>query len=98
MPVLTPAELWRSIRQGKWIQVIAIYAGASFVVLEAVGLLTEQLGLPDWVFPGAVVLLLLGLPIILATAFVQNVQVSAPPTVSAGGSVPADEPPAPPGG
>ena len=94
MPVLTPAELWRSIRQGKWIQVLAIYAGASFVVLEAVGLLTEQLGLPDWVFPGAVVLLLLGLPIILATAFVQNVQFSAPPSVSAGGSVPADEPPA----
>lgn len=70
----SPGELWRTIRQGKLIQIFAVYAGASFVVLEAVGLLTEQLGLPDWVFPGALVLLLLGLPIMMATAFVQNVQ------------------------
>ena len=77
MPGLAPSDVWRTIRQGKLIQVLAVYAGASFVVLEAVGLFIEQLGLPDWVFPGAVILLLLGLPIIMATAFVQGSEAPA---------------------
>ncbi|NIQ55043.1 MAG: hypothetical protein GWN71_17120, partial [Gammaproteobacteria bacterium] len=34
--------------------------------------LTESAGLPDWVPPGALVLLLIGLPIVLATAVVQE--------------------------
>ena len=83
MPGLAPSDVWRTIRQGKLIQVLAVYAGASFVVLEAVGLFIEQLGLPDWVFPGAVILLLLGLPIIMATAFVQGSE-AAPPGLPGG--------------
>ncbi len=51
---------------------LVVYAGASFVVVEVVDIFTQQLGLPDWVFPGAVVLLLIGLPIILTTALVQS--------------------------
>ncbi len=50
----------------------AVYLGASYVALEVVGLFVEQLGLPEWVFIGTVALLLIGLPIVLATAFVQK--------------------------
>ena len=58
-------------RRSLW-QVLAIYAVASWVIYEVVQGLTEGLGLPDW-FPAlAVVLLLIGLPIVLATAFVQE--------------------------
>ena len=53
------------------IQVLGIYAAGSWVVLQVVDVLTDNMGLPDWVFPFAVVLLLIGLPIILATAVVQ---------------------------
>jgi hypothetical protein len=52
--------------------VIVFYLGASFAVLEAVDLISDKIGLPGWVFPGALVLLLLGLPIIVATALVQG--------------------------
>ena len=72
MDGLTPQALWTTIRRGRLIQVLAVYLGSSFLVLEAVDILTARLGLPDWVFPGAVVLLLMGLPIILTTALVQS--------------------------
>ena len=54
------------------IQVLGIYAAGSWLVLQVVDVLTDNMGLPDWVFPFAVVLLLIGLPIILATAVVQH--------------------------
>lgn len=55
-------------------QVLALYAGASWVVLQVVDIVQDNLGLPDWVFPFAMLLLLVGLPIIVATAVVQGRQ------------------------
>ena len=52
--------------------ILGIYAGCALVVLGLAYLAMVQLGLPDWVMPGASLLLLIGLPIILATALVQG--------------------------
>jgi tetratricopeptide (TPR) repeat protein len=52
-------------------QVLVLYMGASWGVLEVVDVLKDNMGLPDWVFPFAVVLLLIGLPIMLGTAVIQ---------------------------
>lgn len=52
-------------------QVLFLYLGASWGVLEVVDVLKDNMGLPDWVFPFAVVLLLIGLPIMLGTAAIQ---------------------------
>ena len=41
-------------------------------VLAVVYLLVHQLGLPDWVLSGAIVLLLIGLPIILVTGHLER--------------------------
>jgi eukaryotic-like serine/threonine-protein kinase len=68
----TPDSLWRRIRRARLFQVLVLYLSVSFVVLQAVGLFTDKLGLPDWFFPGALVLLLIGLPIIVATALLQS--------------------------
>ena len=57
-------------RRSLW-QVLLIYLGASYAILEAVDLFIERLGLPDWVFQTALVLLLIGLPIITITASIQ---------------------------
>ena len=58
-------------RRSLW-QVLAIYLGAAWIAYEIVQSLTEGLGLPEW-FPGfAVVIFIVGLPIVLATAFVQE--------------------------
>ena len=53
-------------------QILAFYAAASWVVLQVVDVVKDNLGLPDWVFPFALLLLLVGLPIIVATAVVQG--------------------------
>jgi tetratricopeptide (TPR) repeat protein len=58
-------------RRSLW-QVLGIYLVASWLAFQVVQTLTEGLGLPDWVPPFALVLLLIGFPIVLATAFVQE--------------------------
>lgn len=58
-------------RRSLW-QVLLIYAVGSWVVFQVVQTLTEGLGLPTWFPAFALVLLLIGLPIVLATAFVQE--------------------------
>jgi eukaryotic-like serine/threonine-protein kinase len=58
-------------RRSLW-QVLGVYVLASWLVYQVIGTLYETLGLPDWVPAAAVVLFLIGLPIVLATAFVQE--------------------------
>ncbi|UCC83616.1 MAG: hypothetical protein JSW46_01405, partial [Gemmatimonadota bacterium] len=74
-------------RRSLW-QVLLIYCGAALVAYQAVQALTEGLALPHW-FPAlAVVLFIIGLPIVLATAFVHEV---APPKVTPAEPTPLTE-------
>ncbi len=58
-------------RRSLW-QVLGIFLLGGWLAFEVVQTLTEGLGLPEW-FPAlAVVLLIIGLPVVLATAFVQE--------------------------
>lgn len=58
-------------RRSLW-QVLGIYVVGGWLVFEVVQTLTEGLGLPGW-FPAlAMLLLLIGLPVVMATAFVQE--------------------------
>ncbi len=58
-------------RRSLW-QVLGIYAVASWIVLQVVDVIGNNFGLREWAAPAALVLLLLGLPVVLATAFVQE--------------------------
>lgn len=58
-------------RRSLW-QVLGIYAASGWIVLGAVGTLAESLGLPEWAPRFALFLMIIGLPIVLATAFVQE--------------------------
>ncbi len=58
-------------RRSLW-QVLGIYAVASWAVLGGVSTLGDALGLPDWFPRFALGLLIVGLPIVLAAAFVQE--------------------------
>ena len=51
---------------------LGIYLAASWVALQVVETLTQNLQLPEWFPPFALGLLVLGLPIVIATAFVQE--------------------------
>ena len=58
-------------RRSLW-QVLGIYLAGSWVALQVVEQLAEAASLPDWVRPFSLVLLILGFPIVMATAFVQE--------------------------
>ncbi|HEU5357703.1 MAG TPA: serine/threonine-protein kinase, partial [Gemmatimonadales bacterium] len=64
--------------------VLAVGAAAILAKAAVVGI-----GLPDWVFPGTMVVMLLGLPALLATAYIKRVArqaVTATPTLTPGGT------------
>ena len=52
--------------------VLGIYAAAAIGVAIVARAAVIALGLPDWVFPGALIVMALGLPVILFTAFVHR--------------------------
>ncbi|MGI9077712.1 MAG: protein kinase domain-containing protein, partial [Gemmatimonadaceae bacterium] len=54
------------------VRALVLFAAAALAVLAADYVAQDRLGLPDWFLPAAGVLLLAGLPIILATALVQH--------------------------
>lgn len=59
-------------------QVLGIYLAGSWGALQVVETLTENLGLPEWFPAFALGLLVIGLPVVIATAFVQVGVGSAP--------------------
>lgn len=81
-------NLLERLRGARIVQIVLVYLGASWIVLQIADVLTGALSLPEWVLPVAVLLLLVGLVIILATAWVQ----SLPATTAAeeAGEVPGD--------
>ena len=50
-------------------QALAVYAAAFLAVALVTRLAIERIGLPDWVFPGALIVMALGLPVILLTGY-----------------------------
>jgi tetratricopeptide (TPR) repeat protein len=81
-------------RRSVW-QVMGVFLAASWGVLQVVEVLTETAGLPDWTPTMALVLLLLGLPMCIATAFVQGAPPDgSPATQLFGAGDRAEDPPA----
>ncbi len=72
MTILKTAGLWETIQRTNLTRILVVYLGGSYAVLEISDIFVDRLGLPDWVFPGVIALLLLGLPIVVATALVQK--------------------------
>lgn len=64
-------SFWSRLKRARIFQVLVVYLGASWAVLQVAQLLQESLSLPDWVVPVALLLLIVGLLVILATAWVQ---------------------------
>jgi tetratricopeptide (TPR) repeat protein/TolB-like protein len=58
-------------RRSLW-QVLGIYVVGSWFVLQVVDTMVGVLKLPDWAPPLALILLIIGLPVVLATAFIQE--------------------------
>ncbi|MDA1104858.1 MAG: tetratricopeptide repeat protein [Gemmatimonadetes bacterium] len=69
---ISPKKFLREIHDRSVWQVLGLYLATSWGVLNAVDVLTGFAGLPDWTPTMALVLLMIGLPIMVATAFLQG--------------------------
>jgi tetratricopeptide (TPR) repeat protein len=68
---------------------LAIYAAAFVVVAIVAKAAIVGIGLPEWVYPGSLILMGLGLPVVLWTGYVQRVTrraMTATPTFTPGGT------------
>ncbi len=65
-------------RRSLW-QVLGVYLAISWIVLQVIDVLGNNIGLPQWVGPTAFALLLVGLPVVIGTAFVQEGMTTRPP-------------------
>ncbi len=65
-------KLIREIHRRSLWQVLVIYGVGAYIGFEVIQTLTEGLGLPSWFPSCAIMLFIIGLPIVLATAFVQE--------------------------
>ncbi len=85
---MSKPDFWTRLKQARIVQVILVYLGVSWGVLQVVDVLQNTLRLPDWLGATAVILLLIGLIITAATAWIQ----SLPSTDAreAAGEVPTD--------
>jgi len=81
-------------RRSLW-QVLGIYLAVSWVVLQVIDVLGNNVGLPEWVGPTAFALLLVGLPIVIGTAFLQEGMTTRQPSPSASADT-GEERPSPP--
>jgi tetratricopeptide (TPR) repeat protein len=69
---MSKPSLFQRMKSARIVQVLVVYLGASWAVLQVADLLQQGLNLPNWVIPVSVILLLVGLVIILATAWIQS--------------------------
>ena len=75
--------------RGMFRKALAIYAAAFVVVAVIAKAAIVGIGLPEWVFPGSLVVMALGLPVVLWTGYVQRVTrraMLATPTYTPGGT------------
>jgi len=63
---------WARIRRARLVQILGVYLGVSFGILQAVDIFANRLPIPDWTFIATFVLLLIGLPVVVATALIQS--------------------------
>ncbi|HEY2164428.1 MAG TPA: serine/threonine-protein kinase, partial [Gemmatimonadaceae bacterium] len=74
---------------GMFRRALAIYAAAFVVVAIVAKAAIVGIGLPEWVFPGSMIVMGLGLPVVLWTGYVQRVTrraMTATPTFTPGGT------------
>ena len=71
MPPPRPS-LWALLRAARVPQLLGVYAGVSFAVIQGGDIFVDRLGLPNWTFFGIFLLILTGVPVLVITALVQH--------------------------
>jgi tetratricopeptide (TPR) repeat protein/tRNA A-37 threonylcarbamoyl transferase component Bud32 len=63
---------------------LAAYVAASVIIVAFAALLVQTIGVPDWVLPGAALVMALGLPMVIITGLVQHRAAAGKPSTTRG--------------
>ena len=66
------SQFWHELKRRNVVRVIAVYAGAAFVIIELVNNITEPLRLPDWTPTLVIVLLAIGFPVAIIFSWIYD--------------------------
>ncbi len=69
----TPFKFWHELKRRKVFSVLAMYAGAAYVIIELVNNIAEPLGLPAWTATVVILLLAVGFPIIAILSWIFDI-------------------------
>jgi eukaryotic-like serine/threonine-protein kinase len=64
-------SLWSRLTGARVPQLLGVYVGVSFALLQAADIFVDRLGLPEWTFLGLFLVLVAGVPVTVLTALVQ---------------------------
>ncbi|MBW2460155.1 MAG: hypothetical protein JRH11_00825 [Deltaproteobacteria bacterium] len=85
---MTDLPLLERLKRSRAVHVAVVYLGASWFVLQLVETLQNMLGLPAWIGPVTILLLVVGLFVVIATAWVQSL--ASTTAAEEAGHVPTD--------
>jgi len=68
------SQFWQELKRRNVVRVITVYAGAAFVILELVDILSPSLGLPQWTLNFVLILLIVGFFITVIVSWIYDVQ------------------------
>jgi hypothetical protein len=66
-------KFWKELKRRKVIKVIAMYAGAAFVIIELTNNIAEPLGLPGWIPTIVILLMILGFPVVAILSWIFDI-------------------------
>jgi len=64
------SQFWQELKRQNVIKVIAMYAGAAYVLIELVNNVVEPLNLPDWTPRLIIIIALVGFPIMVILSWI----------------------------
>jgi len=68
------SQFWQELKRRNVVRVITVYAGAAFVILELVDILSPSLGLPQWTLNLVLILLIVGFFITVIVSWIYDIQ------------------------
>jgi len=68
-----PFRFWQELKRRKVVRVIAMYAGAAYIIIELVNNVAEPLHLPVWTATLVILLLIIGFPIVAILSWIFDI-------------------------
>ena len=66
-------RFWQELRRRKVLSVIAMYAGAAFIIIELTNNVVDPLGFPEWIPTVVILLLVVGFPVTAVLAWLFDI-------------------------